>query len=148
MLEKNMLLVTGNNTVRENIRRIMWGLGFSDVFIVENGKRALDFIAKHNQSESSLDLIITDQKMSPLSGIGLIGQLRQAGDGIPVILLYDDLGLIEQKELRAISKVCLLKKKKCEPFTTGDLREAIGTTIRPRKRAYVNCSFIPSLSAA
>lgn len=86
----NILLVDDNGDGILARRTVLEELGYK-VVPAGCGSDALLKVEKEN-----FDLIITDFKMSPMNGLELIGKLREANFGNPIILLTgfaDSLGL-------------------------------------------------------
>ena len=89
----SILLVDDNADGLAARRWVLEELGYS-VVTACSGANALEEIEKH-----TVDLIVTDWKMSPINGVDLIAQLRQRNFRKPIVLLSayaDYLGLSKE----------------------------------------------------
>jgi CheY-like chemotaxis protein len=85
-----ILLVDDNTDGNSARQSVLEELGYQ-VFSARCGREALQVL--ENQS---VDLIITDYRMSPVNGLELIAKVRQTSDALPVVLLTgfaESLGL-------------------------------------------------------
>lgn len=68
------------------VRAVLDSLGFNLIYVVNNGKEALEILQKEK-----IDFVITDWQMSPMDGISLITYLRTSNDSpnrfLPIIML-------------------------------------------------------------
>jgi len=81
-METHRILVVDDETkMRRLLELSLKNLGY-DVVQAADGAEALERV-----EEAPFDLIITDLKMPRLDGIGLLRQLRESGDPVPLILL-------------------------------------------------------------
>jgi CheY-like chemotaxis protein len=89
----SILLVDDNADGLAARRWVLEELGYS-VITACSGANALEEIEKH-----TVDLIVTDWKMSPINGVELIAQLRRRNFRKPIVLLSafaDYLGLSKE----------------------------------------------------
>jgi CheY-like chemotaxis protein len=85
-----ILLVNDNADGNSARQSVLEELGYQ-VFSARCGREALQVLEKN-----SVDLIITDYRMSPVNGLELIAKVRQASHALPVVLLTglaESLGL-------------------------------------------------------
>jgi len=116
-----ILLVDDNTDGNSARQSVLEELGYH-VFSARCGREALQVLEKQ-----SVDLIITDYRMSPVNGLELIAKLRQASDAIPVVLLTgfaESLGLtpentganvVIQKSSRELPALLRTAKKLLHP---------------------------------
>jgi CheY-like chemotaxis protein len=122
----SVLLVDDNADGLAARRWVLEELGYS-VITACSGANALEEIEKH-----TVDLIVTDWKMSPINGVELIAQLRQRNFRKPIVLLSafaDSLGLsreitgadqVIQKSAHEVARlVSALKRFLGEPRATS-----------------------------
>ncbi len=88
----NVVVAEDNEPMREIIRGVLWALGIRDIITMENGLDVFEHLKKHDA-----DLILSDNMMSPMSGIELISLIRSGAEGVdpftPFIMIsgYTDL---------------------------------------------------------
>ena len=73
------------------------------MFSARCGREALQVLEKQ-----SVDLIITDYRMSPVNGLELIARVRQGSQALPVVLLTgfaESMGLTPENVGQAVRKV-------------------------------------------
>jgi CheY-like chemotaxis protein len=75
--------VDDNHIQSATRKAILEGCG-REVRVALEGRKALEFL---NESESRIDLIITDHLMPVMSGPEFVAELRGRGVGLPVIVL-------------------------------------------------------------
>lgn len=109
---KTLLLVDDHEAVRELVRRILVGCDYN-VLEASCGAEALR-IAEN--TEASLDLLITDIMMAPMSGPELAKRVRELRPGIPVLYLSGGTDEEVREELR-----CSLSAMLEKPFARDDL---------------------------
>ncbi len=87
-----VIIAEDNEPMREILRGVLWALGVRQIKSMENGLDVFEHIKKHD-----VDLIVSDNMMSPMTGIELISLIRSGADGvdpfIPFIMIsgYTDL---------------------------------------------------------
>ncbi len=81
--QRRILLVEDDPTVRRATKRMLKLLGY-DVLSAESGESALRLLA---ESDSNVDLILTDIVMRGMSGTELVVQLRSAKPDLPVLFM-------------------------------------------------------------
>lgn len=119
-----VLLVDDNAALRGALRVSLNAFGCARVIETDTVDRALDVIAS-----KTIDLVITDWKMTPRDGLDFVRTLRTAFDGpaaaIPVLMLsaYSDRARIAEAS-RAGVDAFLVK-----PFTAASLAGALGDTL-------------------
>jgi two-component system chemotaxis response regulator CheY len=70
-LEMKILVVDDSSTMRQIIRSILKGLGYSKIFQADDGTSALEIL-----KEEKLDFIISDWNMPKMAGIDLLKTVR------------------------------------------------------------------------
>ncbi len=78
---QSMLLVEDNATTRQLVQLLFEGSGL-DLFIVENGLQAIEFL-----TEEKVDLIFMDCQMPDMDGFETTRELRSMGLQVPIIAL-------------------------------------------------------------
>lgn len=81
MPQQSILVVDDEAKMRRLLEIMLTQMGY-EVLQAENGRVALDVLVHHE-----IDLIITDLRMPELDGIGLLKQLREQNNDLPVILV-------------------------------------------------------------
>ena len=81
MAKQRVLVVDDEARMRRVLELMLLQMGCR-VDTAANGREALDFLDRQG-----VDLVITDLKMPQLDGMGLLRQLRQQGNEIPVIVI-------------------------------------------------------------
>lgn len=81
MNKKNILIVDDEAKMRRILEIMLQQMEFT-VYQAEDGQQALTLI-----NEQSIDLIITDLQMPNLDGLGLLKQLRNKHNSVPVIMV-------------------------------------------------------------
>ncbi len=109
---KKVLIVDDEEGVREIVGEMIADLGYA-TYGAASAEAALSFIARH-----SVDLVISDVKMSGIDGLTLVRHLRKRFPELPVALMTaypnDDVRRMLQDKLVD----CLLPK----PFLMSDLQ--------------------------
>lgn len=113
-----ILLVDDYPAMRRVVRTLLLQLGFANLEFAADGTSAL-----RKLHERSYSLIISDLKMEPMSGLGLLREIRREGRlrNIPFILItaYADPADLAAAISAGVSD-CIAK-----PFTTEVLRKKI-----------------------
>jgi len=98
---------------------------------VEDGQAAWNAPCHGN-----FDLVITENEMPRLSGFALVNKMRMADIQIPVVMACDLGRWIEKKDCERLRLAAVLQK----PFVMDDLlwalRQALGSSSQPGKRAF------------
>ncbi|MCF8006810.1 MAG: sigma-54 dependent transcriptional regulator [Methylovulum sp.] len=81
MPQQSILVVDDEAKMRRLLEIMLTQMGY-EVLQAENGRVALDVLMHHE-----IDLVITDLRMPELDGIGLLKQLREQNNDLPVILV-------------------------------------------------------------
>lgn len=81
-LNINCLVVEDESTMRQTIKNMLTRLGFKNIFLAEDGKKALEFIKR-----VKMDLVVCDINMPKMTGIELFGVVKQEAK-------YEDLNFI------------------------------------------------------
>ncbi|HTJ77778.1 MAG TPA: PAS domain S-box protein [Rariglobus sp.] len=108
-----ILLVEDNVVVAETINTLLTRSGHA-VTYAQNGEEAWELLRLR---ETGFDLVITDENMPVLSGIGLIHRLREAGNKIRVIVVSGHLEPEKMTELKRLKVTDVLQK----PFLPNEL---------------------------
>lgn len=83
-LKKNILIVDDEPEVVETLRKILSGLGYSHVFQANEGRQALESIARE-----AIEVVILDMVMPTMNGYEVIGRLKgnPRTRNIPVLII-------------------------------------------------------------
>ncbi len=81
---KKLLIADDERTIREGIAKAVdWeALGISEILLASDGKAAYEMIVSQ-----SPDIVIIDIKMPEMTGIEVISQVKQRGDGPEFIII-------------------------------------------------------------
>lgn len=82
----NVLYVEDEGNTRESMARILKRF-FKEVHTEENGQRGLDKFEEVKDTDSKIDVIITDINMPVMNGIDMIKHIRSIDNDIPIVLL-------------------------------------------------------------
>lgn len=81
-LKINCLIVDDESTMRQTIKNMLTRLGFKNIFVAEDGKKALDFVKR-----VKMDLVVCDINMPNMTGLEFFGIVKQEAK-------YEDLNFI------------------------------------------------------
>lgn len=116
-----ILVAEDEPMVRRLVRECLTLAGY-EVELSEDGRDALG-----RYRPGSFDLLILDSMLVRRSGLEVVAQLRNAGDGVPIILTSASATGMGRVEPFAFTyRVELLRK----PFGVRDLREAVERATR------------------
>jgi DNA-binding NtrC family response regulator len=116
-----ILVVDDDEVVRELHQSILEYAGFATMG-AEDGERALALLETR-----MIDLVMTDNQMPRLGGIGLVRRMRAAGYGIPVVMVSGSIvdGTELPDEIRGEVAVILPKA-----VAFSRVRDAVDTALR------------------
>jgi len=118
-----LLVVEDQPLVRKLVERVLCRAGF-DVVTAPDGREAL---ARVEEGESDIDLLLTDVMMPHLDGPGLVRALRERSPELRVLYTSgyspEDVETLTRQDPRS----CFLQK----PFTDEGLLEQIGSLLGP-----------------
>ena len=120
----NILLVDDEAMVLSLERRILVRLGYK-VSCASGGPEAL---AQLRAEPQRFDLVITDQTMPQMSGLTLVGIIRQENPDLPVIICSGFSHNLDHESARRAGAACLLPK----PFELNQLSAAISDALAKR----------------
>lgn len=119
----NILLVEDNAPYREYVRSLLGDFGYTRIREAADGQEALGVL-----TSESVDLVISDFSMSPLSGMDLLRALREKLGmvDLPFLMItaVGDDATLSQAEMHGVT--LYLKK----PLHVDHLREAIVQALR------------------
>jgi len=110
-----VLFVDDEPAIRRIVSKFLTRLGFS-ISTADSAERALEIIAA-----DSWDVVVTDQKMSGMTGLEMVDVLKRQGFNRPVILLSGHLALEYEQTPHDTFEVKLLEK----PIQFTDLGQTI-----------------------
>lgn len=118
-----ILVVDDHSMTRNLVRSILRGVGFTNVFLAENGRQAFHFL-----KEASYDLVICDWNMPDVTGIELLRVVRSDNNmkHIPFLLLTAEVFKENVEEAMKAGVTDYIAK----PFTADVLLEKIRTAIK------------------
>lgn len=111
----SVLVVDDDKAISNLIKNVLKNLGFGNVVVVHNGDEGLQILEKH-----SVDLVITDWEMEPMSGVELTKKIRKMESGkrfLPIIMLT---GHGEKSEIE-LARDCGITEYLIKPFTAKTL---------------------------
>lgn len=122
----SVMVIDDDRYTRSLVKGVLYHIGFAAVVEAQNGVEALSLLQQH-----SVDLIISDIRMEPMDGLGLLERLRTARpkDGtvpptaavVPVLFLTarSDVEVVERAKAAGASGFLL------KPIRPDILRERI-----------------------
>lgn len=110
-----VLIVDDEPLVRTHLRRLLSLRGFT-VFDAPDGRAGLEAVERDQP-----DLLLLDLHMPHMDGAEMVGQLRAAGNTVPVVLCSGNLDLAIERGLTSGLVQSVLQK----PFSTDELLCAI-----------------------
>jgi two-component system chemotaxis response regulator CheY len=123
--EKNVKILVADDMSmsRETARKLLLGLGFSNLKIVADGKQAWNELEKAHQDGNPFKLVLTDWMMPELDGVQLLEKLQGANwpEIPPVVLLTaeSDTAQVLQAVKKGISNYVQ------KPLTSESLKNAL-----------------------
>lgn len=110
MKYKNILIVDDSSTSRMIIQRCLDIAGFTEVHFhfAENGLDALSIL----QTNSRIDLIMTDLNMPKMDGENFIKKLKQgaSNQALPILVITSLGDAILEEELKKLGVLGIIKK--------------------------------------
>jgi len=95
----NVLIVDDSKTARMMLAKTLRisGLQINEVFMAENGARALEIL-----QENWIDLVLTDLHMPVMSGMDMIEKMASDGllSSLPVVVITSDASQLRMQELQ------------------------------------------------
>jgi two-component system chemotaxis response regulator CheY len=95
----NVLVVDDSKTARMMLAKTLRisGLQINEVFMAENGARALEVLR-----ENWIDLVLTDLHMPVMSGMDMIEKMASDGllSSLPVVVITSDASQLRMQELQ------------------------------------------------
>ena len=95
----NVLVVDDSKTARMMLAKTLRisGLQINEVFMAENGARALEIL-----QENWIDLVLTDLHMPVMSGMDMIEKMASGGllSSLPVVVITSDASQLRMQELQ------------------------------------------------
>jgi len=117
---KRVLVADDDDVLRQLIADSLAGYGY-DVEAAENGAIAWEALqAKH------YDLLITDNSMPEITGIGLVRKLRDHGLTLPVVMATGETPTEDLKRYPSLRITAILLK----PYTVKDLLNTVKETLQ------------------
>jgi DNA-binding NtrC family response regulator len=116
-----VLVVDDDQYIREILRILLTAEGY-DVTIASTGPEALGVI-----NSASIDLVISDIRMNPMSGVELLRNIRDITKELPVIMLTAYGSPETAREASALGAFDYLSK----PFTPEEVLETIEAALAP-----------------
>lgn len=117
---QRILLVDDDAKLRELYARVLTGSGYQ-VDTAPDGEAGWLTIYAQSSSDHAYDLIITDNNMPKLTGVGLVKMVRSAGMTLPIILASGN----PPDEADSLQLSALLPK----PFSAEELIQTVKETL-------------------
>jgi len=116
------LIVDDSKAMRNIVRRSLRQAGYGDHTVEEasNAKEACDLIMSHEP-----DLVLCDWNMPSMTGIELLGVIRESGSQVKFIFVTSESSVPIRHQAAMAGASCLVTK----PFTPEDLQTAIARTM-------------------
>lgn len=112
MHSRKILLVDDEKSILKALARILGSQG--QIIQAGNGIEAL---AKLKEENWQIDLVITDVKMPQMDGLQLIEQIKQDGNGLPIIVISGHYDIAPPPDIPIIKKpwdpdelICLVQQ--------------------------------------
>lgn len=115
------ILVADDEPVIGSLLRESLALAGHEVDVSQDGRDAL---RRYHPGE--YDLLILDSMLPRRSGLEVVVQIRNSGDGVPIILTSTGAGMGRVESFAFTYRVELLQK----PFGVRDLRAAVERAVR------------------
>ena len=114
----SILIVDDSGAVRSVVRKILTQLGFKNIDEAPNGEAALEKI-----SEQHFSLVISDWNMEPMSGQGLLQNVRanKMHANLPFIMMTADPSIEKIVQAKKAGVTCFINK----PFRAEELQAKI-----------------------
>ena len=121
----NVLVVDDNDQALAVMQKILKKLGVENIYSASDGKSALEFLTK---GENSVNTILCDWQMPEMNGLDLLKEIRHRIPGMHFIMVTGKRD-IESVQLAVRSEVDSFL---CKPFTPQQLQEKLKTISRGR----------------
>jgi signal transduction histidine kinase len=109
-----VLLVEDDTAVRSVLARYLRSQGFS-VLEAADGLEGVELFREHG---TKIDVVVTDISMPNLDGWGLVNELRNAGDGIPIVVMSGFAGEAQREDDARLERLS-------KPFAPVEVARAI-----------------------
>jgi CheY-like chemotaxis protein len=119
---KRLLIVEDDADLAENLAEILEGLGFEPL-VALSAEHALELVG-----EQRVDGVITDFRLPGLDGVELIGELRQKGLPVPILMISALIGPADAEQAERAGALDVLAK----PIDLERLSRLLETFTRPR----------------
>lgn len=86
MRRKHILVTDDEKNILRTLEFILEAANYR-VSLADRGQKALEIILRNRNSESHIDLLITDLQMPDMSGLTLIQELNKMGINIPKMVI-------------------------------------------------------------
>ena len=120
---KRIIVIEDEPSIRKITVRILASAGY-EVLEASSGSEGL-----HTWREQGADLIVTDLRMSDMSGIDVIHELGDSAPDLPIIVVSGDTGghMGPLRDAMTSRPITLLRK----PFRAGDLLTMVSEALDP-----------------
>jgi two-component system, chemotaxis family, chemotaxis protein CheY len=117
-----ILIVDDYGTMRRIVRSLLATIGHTDISEAATGSEAME-----RTKQVTIDLVITDYNMEPMTGLELAHSMRSAPalKNIPLLLMLPSQTVIAAELLRQAGVSGCIHK----PFTPTDLKAAIAAIV-------------------
>jgi len=132
-----VLIADDDRRISIIIRKVLESLGFKNIFLANDGSKALDIIKTQR-----IDMLITDWHMSPMDGISLVKYLRRSDDSpnrfLPIIMLT---GNVEREHVET-ARDNGITEFVIKPFSAKTLCDRITLLIDSPRGFVINKNFV------
>ena len=122
--KKTIFLTDDDSAFRLAIATELRSLGYL-VICAEDGERAISMIRENCESETCVDLVITDLVMPRKDGMRFCRELRDLYQDLPVLVITGFMSSEIKQALKEIGDIEYLEK----PFSPEELLQKIGKLI-------------------
>lgn len=120
MERKHIMVVDDDPSILRLLVFVLEKKGYR-ISTADNGRSALQGIEEYRESGEPVELLVTDMYMPDMSGFELIGQLRNRGIGMPVLVMTADYSIAKRNDFSDDSGVSWLQK----PFQIKGVMKSI-----------------------
>lgn len=126
----SVLVVDDDKSISNLVRNVLKNLGFGNIIVVHNAVEGLQVLEKN-----SIDLIIADWEMQPMSGVEMTRKIRNMDSNkrfVPIIMLT---GHGERHEIE-LARDCGITEYLIKPFSAKTLCSRL-TTVVDAPRSFI-----------
>jgi two-component system response regulator PilR (NtrC family) len=138
MAEGKILIIDDEDSIREYLSMMLEREGY-EVHSSENGKKALKL-----SSQESFDVVITDIQLPGMSGLDILGSMRESDPSVPVIIITGHASQESAIEALNIGAFYYLLK----PVSNEELKQVVRNALELRRLRDENVDLERALKAS